>query len=122
MNKFEREFLNVLSPHMNVVAKKCSDIGMPMFSTLQIGPNEFRTFCVNEEKSNWFKIKMMSYIDKTWSFDEFLELLMQEAIKDGHDSQFLEAMGIPKTPDRTAHQPQDRVKEIRILMGNNNKN
>ncbi len=120
MNKLKLEYTTNIAPHLDVVAQKCKEAGIPMFATIQTGHDEFKTFCCNEEKSNWFKIRMMAYIDKTWSFDEFLEVLLEDALKNGHSSKYIEALGIPKKPN--ANQSlQERISEIRSVAERQNK-
>lgn len=115
MNSLELEYERNIAPQLDVITQKCKDAGIPMFATVQITPCEFKTFCCNEEKSNWFKIKMMTYIDKTWSFDEFLDVLLEDALRNGHSSQYMEAMGIPKSPN--SNQPlQERILKIRNIV------
>jgi hypothetical protein len=99
MSKIKKEYHRTIEPHMNVVAESCRSFGIPMFSTFQVAPQNFITFCLNEERSNWAKLKMMSYMDDTWSVDEFLDKLITDALENGHDSIYLEAMGVPKRPD-----------------------
>ena len=104
---------------MKIAAEVCKSFGIPMFATFQVAPQEFKTFCLNEEKSNWAKLKMMSYMDETWSIDDFMERLMVDAIKNGHDSLYLEAMGIPKRPDSVALR-SDKIEKLRTKLLRNN--
>lgn len=118
MSKIKQEYERTIEPHMRVVAEACKSFGVPMFATFQVAPQEFKTFCLNEEKSNWAKLKMMSYMDETWSIDEFMENLMQDAIKNGHDSAYLEAMGIPRRPDSN-NERDDMIEKLRRKLHNN---
>lgn len=99
MSKIRKEYDRTVHPHIKIIAETCRSFGIPMFATFQVDPKEFKTFCINEERSNWAKLKMMCYMDETWSIDEFIEKLMGDALSNGHDSTYLEAMGIPRRPD-----------------------
>jgi len=64
---------------------------------------------------------MMSYMDETWSIDEFLERLMVDAISNGHDSMYLESMGIPRRPDADSKR-QALIASLRELLSKNLEN
>lgn len=118
MSKIKKEYARSIEPHMKIAAEACRAFGIPMFSTFQVAPQEFKTFCLNEEKSNWAKLKMMSYMDETWSIDEFFERLMNDALLNGHDSLYLEAMGIPRRPDQSRKRDA-YILSIRSLLEKN---
>lgn len=99
LNKLKKEYLRTVEPHMNIIATACQSFSIPMFATFQVAPQEFKSFCLNEEKSNWSKLKLMCYLDGTWTVDEFIECLMNDALKNGHSSLYLDAIGIPRRPD-----------------------
>jgi hypothetical protein len=115
MSKLKKEYLRTVMPHMNIVAEACKSFNIPMFATFQVAPQEFNTFCLNEEKSNWAKLKMMCYMEETWSVDEFLEKLMQDALENGHDSLYLSSMGIPRRPDDSAISA-NRISSLREML------
>jgi hypothetical protein len=115
MSKIKKEYERTIKPHMNIVAEACKSFGIPMFSTFQVAPQKFMTFCLNEERSNWAKLKMMSYMDETWSVDEFFEKLMTDALENGHDSIYLDAMGIPKRPDGLKNH-NERIARLKGLL------
>ncbi len=98
MSKLKKEYDRTIKKYMSIIAETAKTFNIPMFSTFQVSPNEFKTFCINEEYSNRNKIKLMYFIDQTWSLDEFIELVMKDAQENGHDSTFLLSLGIPKVP------------------------
>lgn len=118
MSKIQKEYNRTIEPHMRIAAEACRSFGIPMFATFQVAPQEFKTFCLNEEKSNWAKLKMMSYMDETWSIDEFFEKLMSDALSNGHDSVYLEAMGIPRRPDDVSRR-DGYISTLRELLQKN---
>lgn len=115
MNKIKREYYRTIEPHIKVIAESCRAFGIPLFATFQIDPKEFKTFCINEDRSNWAKLKMMCYMDETWTVDEFFEKLMEDALKNGHDSVYLESMGIPKRPDGS-NKGKQQIDVLRSLL------
>lgn len=96
----------------------CKQYDLPMFCTVQDGDSSFRTTCVNEQLSEWYKIRLMRYLHQTWDvngfmgllirdirehqqpwdIDGFLHLLIKDAREHGHESKFLKGMGIPEKP------------------------
>lgn len=76
----------------------CKQTKMPMFATFQDGDESFRTSCLNSGSSGFNKMKMHFWIHETWSFDDFMKMVILDAKKNGHDSYFLTAMGIKKEP------------------------
>jgi ribosomal protein L22 len=96
--RISEEYKRSIKPQMNVVSEVAKQFKIPMFATFQVDPNTFESFCLNEERSNFNKIKYMAYLHETWSLDEFMEKVIDDAIKNGHDSALLNAMGIPKRP------------------------
>lgn len=98
MSKIQQAYDRAIEPNMKIIAEVAKQFKIPMFATFQIAPTEFKCFCLNEERSNWTKIKYMAYLNQTWSLDEFMELVIDDAINHGHDSALLHAMGIPHSP------------------------
>ena len=94
-SKIESEYHRSIDPNMRVICEVAKQFKIPMFATFQVAPTEFVSFCLNEDRSNWSKIKYMTYLHNTWSFDEFFEKVMEDAINNGHDSAILHALGIP---------------------------
>lgn len=102
MSKIKQAYERNIEPNMRVIATAANEFGIPMFATFQVAPNEFKSFCVHEDRSNWLKIKYMDYLDQTWSLDDFMEVVIHDAIQNGHDSAILHALGIPKNPTDNA--------------------
>jgi hypothetical protein len=99
MSKLQKEYERTIKKYMNIIVETAKTFNIPMFSTFQVSPDEFKTFCVNEDYSNRNKIKLMYFIDQTWSLDEFIEMVLDDAQKNGHDSTFLLSLGMPKSPE-----------------------
>jgi hypothetical protein len=89
---------NGIRPLIEQVTILCTENDIPMFCTVQDTPDTFRTTCVNEEYSQFEKIKLMWMAHQSWSTDEFLKILLKDARENGHDSIFLKAIGIPNIP------------------------
>lgn len=76
----------------------CDAEGFPMFCTIQDGEKSFLTSHVNIGRSAWEKLHHMEILNRTWNIDQFLHQVIDEARVGGHDSLYLMAMGVPKTP------------------------
>lgn len=87
-----------IQPLIEQLAHICKQYDLPMFCTVQDGESSFRTTCVNEQFSEWDKIRLMRYLHQTWNIDGFLNLLIKDARENGHKSKFLKGMGIPEKP------------------------
>lgn len=112
MSKIKQAYQRAIEPNMRIIAEASKQFKIPMFATFQVGPTEFTSFCLNEDRSNWSKIKYMAYINQTWTFDEFMEKVIEDAINHGHNSAFLKAMGIPNSPKENA----SNAEKLRTLM------
>lgn len=111
MSKIQQAYDRAIEPNMRIIAEVSKQFKIPMFATYQVGPTEFKCFCLNEERSNWSKIKYMAYLNQTWTFDEFMEKVIEDAINHGHDSAVLKAMGIPNSPRDNAINAE-KVKQL----------
>lgn len=106
MSKIRKEYERSIEPHMKVITAVAKEFQIPMFATYQTEPDQFKTFCLNEQRSNWHKIKYMIYLNDTWNFDQFIEAVMEDAIEHGHNSAVLHAMGIPFSPKQNSKNAQ----------------
>lgn len=87
-----------IHPLIEQLTEICHQYDLPMFCTIQDGDTSFRTTCINEQNSNWYKIRLMCYLHQTWNIDGFLQLVIKDARENGHKSTFLKGMGIPEKP------------------------
>ena len=87
-----------IHPLIEELTDICKQYELPMFCTVQDGHSSFRTTCVNEQNSGWYKIRLMCYLHQTWDIDDFLYYLIKDARENGHKSKFLKGMGIPEKP------------------------
>lgn len=88
-----------IHPLVERIALVCQQAEIPMFMTFEDSQNGFSTTCVNEDKSNFYKIKMHYWIHQTWSFDDLMKKVIEDARLNGHDSLYLKAMGIKEEPE-----------------------
>lgn len=93
--EMEKVYINDIHPLVERITLICKQSGMPMFMTFQDGENSFRTSCINQEKSQFEKIRLHMTVNETWSIDQLLSMIIEDAKKNGHDSLYLKAMGIP---------------------------
>lgn len=83
----------------------CKQENIPMFMTFQDSQDSqdsFSSSCVNSDKSNFNKIQLHYWLHQTWSVDDMLRKIIEDARKNGHDSLYLKAMGIPFSPKSRA--------------------
>lgn len=73
--------------------------GIPMFMTFQTENDSFRTTCFNDKLSEFDKFKHYRLVNEAWSIDELLGMVIDDARKNGHNSSYLKAMGIPMSPE-----------------------
>lgn len=99
--EMEKVYVNDIHPLVERITLICKQSGMPMFMTFQDGSDSFRTSCVNQENSIFEKLKLHMIVNESWSLDQFLAIVIEDAKKNGHDSLYLSAIGIPKESDTT---------------------
>lgn len=87
-----------IHPLVERIALICKQNNLPMFLSVQESDTSIRTTCLNSRESN--KIKELYLMNQSWDFDQFLDKMIESAKFDGHNSRYLEAMGIPKKPKR----------------------
>jgi len=91
----EKIYIDDVHPLVERITLICKQSGMPMFMTFQDGSDSFRTSCINQENSQFEKLKLHMLVNETWSIDQLLSIIIEDAKKNGHDSLYLKAMGIP---------------------------
>lgn len=85
----------------------CNQTNMPAFMVFQDKENEFRTSRANcgDSSSNKMLISyLMATIDDSEKpqgneVDDLISAMIRNGQKNGHDSVFLSALGVPKTPE-----------------------
>ena len=103
-----------LAPLASYIFSLCNEEGVPMFLTFQIGPSSFANTSVNLEKSQWDKQRLLSMISETWSLDEFMLRVIKDAEESGHDSQVLDALGIPRRPEGQVYSSNDKSRFMKV--------
>ena len=91
-------FNEQIAPLIKQLAKLCQEADLPMFVTVQDGPESFRTSCVNANLSKYRKLQWLMIANRAWTTDELIRGLLDDAYKNGHDSDMLEAIGVPREP------------------------
>lgn len=96
MSREQEEIYNTdIHPLVERITLICKQSGMPMFMTFQDGSDSFRTSCINKDNSAFEKFKLHMMVNDTWSLDELISAIIEDAKKHGHNSLYLRAMGIP---------------------------
>ena len=95
---FESIYESELHPLVERIHAVCRRMGMPAFVCIQDGVQSFRTTVVNSELSEFEKLNWMMSAANAWSTDELLGSIIENAVKNGHNSMVLLAMGIPTSP------------------------
>jgi hypothetical protein len=99
MADLEEVYDRDIHPLVERISLICRQNQVPMFLTFQDGKESFRNSCLNPEKSQFQTIFLHLWLSETWSFDEFMKRVITDARKNGHNSLFLTAMGIPEKPE-----------------------
>lgn len=87
-----------VEPRLKEILGVCEQAGLPMFFCCQDAPDQYRASAVNVRASNDYKLAYMVYLHQTWSVDEFLRRVLEDARANGHESLFLRAMGVLPRP------------------------
>jgi hypothetical protein len=74
----------------------CSALKMPVLIALQDSPSSFRSLAANEQFSSGQKLKLLRMLLKSRDIDQFFREVSIEAKREGHNSLFLKAIGIPE--------------------------
>ncbi|MGD1524666.1 hypothetical protein [Vibrio owensii] len=97
--ELDKTYNQDIHPLIERIALVCKQEGIPIFISCQLG-DEFRTSVVNNETAGFDKFKLYRMVSETWTHDELLDLMIEDAKSRGHHSRILRAMGIPsKTLD-----------------------
>lgn len=95
----ENTYNQDIHPLIERIALICKQEGIPIFISCQV-EDSFRTSVVNNESAGFDKFKLYRMVSETWTHDELLDLMIEDAKKRGHHSRVLRAMGVPsKTLD-----------------------
>ena len=93
-NEIEKTYNQDIHPLVERIALICKQEGIPLFVSCQVGDG-FRASVVNNASAGFDKFKLYGMVSETWSHDELLNLIIEDAQKNGHHSRILRAMGIP---------------------------
>lgn len=84
-----------IAPHLSRLVLACKKAGHPMFASVQLPGDQFHLVAMNASKSRGGKLLQMVWLNEASSLDEFLEKVIEASLRQGHDSTYLRAMGIP---------------------------
>lgn len=98
MTNREEVYDNDIHPLVERISLICKQNKVPMFMTFQDGDESFRNSCLNPDHSQFQTMCLHLWLSETWTFDEFMKRVISDARKNGHNSLFLKAMGIPEKP------------------------
>lgn len=99
MKNMEDTYSQDIHPLVERITLVCQQVGMPMFMTFQENKEAFRTSFINNDSSGLTKLRMHQFVHQTWSFDEFMKKVIEDARENGHNSLYLKAMGILEKPE-----------------------
>lgn len=77
----EKIYIDDVHPLVERITLICKQSGMPMFMTFQDGSDSFRTSCINQENSQFEKLKLHMLVNETWSIDQLLSIIIEDAKK-----------------------------------------
>lgn len=78
-----------IHPLVERITLICKQLGIPCFMTFQCQPDAFVTTCINEERSGFDRLRFHRIVNDSWNLDDLLEMLLTDAIKNGHSSELL---------------------------------
>lgn len=99
MHELELIYKSEIKPLVDRIALIAKQTNMPLFMTFQDGYDTFTSHCLNAHHSAFERLKLHTLVNQSWSIDDFIEVLVADATKNGHNSEFLSALGIPKKPN-----------------------
>jgi pantothenate kinase-related protein Tda10 len=88
-----------IHPLVERIALICKQHDMPMFLTVQEAQNSARTTCLNANLDLSGRLKNLYEANQSWDLDDFLAKVIARAQREGHNSRYMKAMGIPMQPD-----------------------
>lgn len=88
-----------IHPLVERIALICKQHDLPMFLTVQEAPTSARTTCLNATMDPSGRLKNLYDMNQSWTLDDFLAKAIARAQREGHNSKYLRAMGIPMQPD-----------------------
>jgi len=88
-----------IHPLVERIALLCKEANLPLFLTIQEAPGNARTTCVNTRADSTNRLRNLYDLNQSWDIDEFLKKVIARAVREGHNSKYLRAMGIPSNPD-----------------------
>jgi len=88
-----------IHPLVERIALICKQHNLPLFLTVQDMPDSARTTCMNAGLDNSGRLKNLYEMNQSWTIDDFMEKVIARAQREGHQSKYLRAMGIPFQPE-----------------------
>jgi hypothetical protein len=98
MHELEKVYDIEILPLVQRITLIAKQTNLPIFITAQDSPDGFRTTCLNDEYSEYDRFKMHRMANQSWSIDDLLRNILEDAKFNGHNSEILKAMGIPEIP------------------------
>lgn len=88
-----------IHPLVERIALICKQHDLPVFVTVQDMPDSARTTCLNAGLDQTGRLRNIYEMNQSWSVDDFLSRIVARAQREGHNSKYLRAMGIPFVPE-----------------------
>lgn len=115
MNRDETVFYDKkIAPLVGYLYGLCNEEKIPMITSFQLSPTMFANTTSHINASQWDKLRLMSLMSESWSFDEFVEKVISDAQTAGHDSKVLDALGVPRRPPGQVYRGSDEPTQTRI--------
>lgn len=107
----EEFYRDVIEPGVRGLAATCRRENVHAFFAYEKEDGQFAyTMVGNEDDSE--KLRIFKLINDAWSIDELIKRLIEDARKNGHDSKFLTAVGIPAEPEEKISIPTKKDEVI----------
>lgn len=87
-----------IHPLVEQIALLCKQENLPLFLTIQESPGNARTTCVNAQPDSASRMRNLYDLNQSFDIDEFLKKVIARASREGHNSKYMRAMGIPSEP------------------------
>lgn len=95
----EEYYKDVVAPTAQGLAASCRREGINAFIAFETQSGRFDYTIVGDPDDNE-KMRIFSLINDCWTVDQLVKKIIMDARKNGHDSRFLSAIGIPKSPPK----------------------
>ncbi len=88
-----------LSTSLQNLSTRCAEINVPVLVAFQTSDDACTALILGEKAQGQDSMLKLAMTLLRGDVDEFLRCLIAHAKKNGHDSVFLKAMGVPNTPE-----------------------